>query len=85
MPQPPSTFAIAPGMRVLVTAGASGIGRAIADLFLAHGAAVHICDVADDFLADFATAWPGASASKADVSSDADVARLFEDVRRRLG
>ena len=85
MPQPPSTFAIAPGLRVLVTAGASGIGRAIADLFLAHGAAVHICDVADDFLADFATAWPGASASKADVSSDADVARLFEDVRRRLG
>jgi NAD(P)-dependent dehydrogenase (short-subunit alcohol dehydrogenase family) len=69
MPETPPTFAIAPGMRVLVTAGASGIGRAIADLLLAHGARVHICDVSDDFLADFAKAWPDAGRSKADVSS----------------
>jgi NAD(P)-dependent dehydrogenase (short-subunit alcohol dehydrogenase family) len=33
-----------PGLRVLVTAGASGIGRAIADLLIAEGARVHICD-----------------------------------------
>jgi NAD(P)-dependent dehydrogenase (short-subunit alcohol dehydrogenase family) len=85
MPQPPQTFALAPGTRVLVTAGASGIGRAIADLFLAHGANVHICDVSDPFLADFAKAWPKAGRSKADVSSEDDVARLFADVRAGLG
>ena len=85
MPQAPNTIALAPGTRVLVTAGASGIGRAIADLLLAHGARAHICDVSDDFLVDFAKAWPDAGRSKADVSSEADVARMFADVRAKLG
>jgi NAD(P)-dependent dehydrogenase (short-subunit alcohol dehydrogenase family) len=85
MPQAPNTIALAPGTRVLVTAGASGIGRAIADLLLAHGARGHICDVSDEFLADFAKAWPDAGRSKADVSSEADVARMFADVRAKLG
>ena len=85
MPRPPDTFVLQPGTRALVTAGASGIGRAIADLLLAHGARVHICDVSEEFLADFARAWPEAGRSKADVSSDADVARLFADVRANLG
>jgi NAD(P)-dependent dehydrogenase (short-subunit alcohol dehydrogenase family) len=85
MPQAPNTIALAPGTRVLVTAGASGIGRAIADLLLAHGARAHICDVSDDFLGDFAKAWPDAGRSKADVSSEADVARMFADVRAKFG
>ncbi len=51
-------FALAPGLRVVVTAGASGIGRAIADLLIARGARVHICDVSDEFLADFRAAHP---------------------------
>jgi len=85
MPQAPDTITLEPGTRVLVTAGASGIGRAIADLLLAHSARVHICDVSDDLLADFARAWPDAGRSKADVASEADVARLFDDVRADLG
>lgn len=85
MPPPPNTFSLAPGTRALVTAGASGIGRAISDLLIAHGARVHICDVSDEFLADFAAAHPQAGRSKADVSSDADVARLFADLRASLG
>jgi NAD(P)-dependent dehydrogenase (short-subunit alcohol dehydrogenase family) len=74
-----------PGTRALVTAGASGIGRAIADRLLRQGARVHICDVSDRFLADFAEAWPEAGVSKADVSSESDVERLFADVRNTLG
>jgi NAD(P)-dependent dehydrogenase (short-subunit alcohol dehydrogenase family) len=85
MPQAPDTFAITPGLRALVTAGASGIGRAISDVLIAHGAKVHICDVSEAFLADFAAAHPSAGASRADVSSESDVERLFADVKAKLG
>ncbi|MFO1249251.1 MAG: SDR family oxidoreductase [Alphaproteobacteria bacterium] len=64
-------------MRVLVTAGASGIGRVIAQALLKGGDKVHICDIAGEL--------PGASFTRADVSSEADVDRLFEDVRTELG
>ena len=85
MTQARNPLAIAPGLRVLVTAGASGIGRAIADLLLSEGARVHICDVSDAFLDDFGKVWPQAGRSKADVSSEQDVARLFDDLRAKLG
>lgn len=68
------------GQRVLVTAGAAGIGRAITEMLIDHGARVHICDVDEDALADFAAAYPGAGATRADVASEADVDRLFADV-----
>ncbi|MHA1566191.1 MAG: SDR family oxidoreductase [Alphaproteobacteria bacterium] len=73
------------GRRILVTAGASGIGRAIADLLIANGARVHICDVSDTFLSEFAAAYPGAGWTKADVSNEVDVDRMFADVAGTLG
>ena len=73
------------GMRALVTAGASGIGIAIADALIACGARVHICDVSGDFLAEFCKTRPEAAASRADVSSEADVERLFIEVQNSLG
>ena len=39
------------GLRVLVTAGAAGIGREIARTFVTHGARVQVCDVDDKALA----------------------------------
>jgi NAD(P)-dependent dehydrogenase (short-subunit alcohol dehydrogenase family) len=81
----PIVNGIKPGLRVLVTAGASGIGRAIVDMLALHGARIHICDVADDALAEFSRAYPDHGATKADVSSDDDTARLFEDIKTRLG
>ena len=72
------------GMRALVTAGASGIGLAIAEELIACGARVHICDVSGDFLAEFRKARPEAGASRADVATEADVERLFVEVQENL-
>lgn len=74
-----------PGLRVVVTAGASGIGRAIADMLIAHGARVHVCDISQAFIDDFRKAQPEAGASLADVADDADVDRLFDDAAATLG
>ena len=46
------------GLRVLITAGAAGIGRAMASLFVGHGARVHICDIDGQALAHCARAFP---------------------------
>jgi NAD(P)-dependent dehydrogenase (short-subunit alcohol dehydrogenase family) len=70
---------------VLVTAGAAGIGRAIAQAFAAHGARVHVCDVDRAALAEAQRLMPQVTQSVADVASLADVERLFADVRRSLG
>ena len=75
----------AQGLRVLVTAGAAGIGRAIARTFAVNGARVHICDVAQAALDAFGSEQPEVSRSLADVSHTGDVDRLFADVRRELG
>ncbi len=58
---------LAPNQRVLVTAGASGIGRAIADLLIDNGARIHVCDVSETFLEDFRRAHPGHGTSVCDV------------------
>jgi NAD(P)-dependent dehydrogenase (short-subunit alcohol dehydrogenase family) len=73
------------GKRVLVTAGAGGIGRAIAETFADAGARVHVCDVSTEALAALRKARPEITQTVADVSELADVDRLFVDVRRELG
>ncbi|MFO1350513.1 MAG: SDR family oxidoreductase [Gammaproteobacteria bacterium] len=73
------------GLRVLVTAGAAGIGRAIAETFLGQGAHVHICDIDKKALKDCQKANPALTASLCDVSDSAQVAALFEDVKSELG
>lgn len=71
--------------RVLVTAGASGIGAAAAAMFMASGSRVHICDVNETAIDAFLQANPTASGSVADVSDEGAVQSLFEIVRQELG
>ncbi len=73
------------GKRVVVTAGADGIGRAIARAFLDAGARVHICDVDAGKLAAFAAAAPGLGTTLADVADEAQVDRLFDEALAGLG
>lgn len=71
--------------RVVVTAGAAGIGRAIAEGFYRAGARVHVCDVDANSLNDLAKARPEIGRSRADVADPDQVARLFEEARAGLG
>jgi NAD(P)-dependent dehydrogenase (short-subunit alcohol dehydrogenase family) len=84
MNNPVASLAIPPGLRVVVTAGAAGIGRAIAEALLANDARVVVCDVDEAALAEFRQAHPGAGAVLADVSNEADVARLFQAAQSAL-
>lgn len=72
-------------LRVLVTAGANGIGRAITDAFMAEGAKVHICDVDAAALDAMAASHPMVTRSLCDVSDRAAVAQLFDDALGALG
>ncbi|MBF6606534.1 MAG: SDR family oxidoreductase [Chloroflexi bacterium] len=69
----------------IVTGGAQGIGRAIAQRLAADGATVVIADLNGDGAEVAAAAIPGAVALRADVSSQADVTRIVDDTIRRFG
>lgn len=70
--------------RVLITAGASGIGRAVAEKFVAEGARVLVCDI-DAAAIDNARSIDGIHAVAADVSDSASVSELFKEVENQLG
>lgn len=73
------------GTRVLVTAGASGIGRAIAKMLLESKANVWVCDIDANAVEHFRIDFPTAMATQGDVSSEADVANLFKQIEAAWG
>jgi NAD(P)-dependent dehydrogenase (short-subunit alcohol dehydrogenase family) len=72
----------AKGLRVLVTAGAGGIGLVIAKTFAAHGAKVHVCDVDDKALKSLPKEF---FRTKTDVSNVSQVDDLFQELQKSLG
>lgn len=71
--------------RVLITAGAGGIGLAIAKAFVANGARVHIADVNAEAVQQITQSNPGITGSVGDISKAADLDTLFNDVQAQLG
>ncbi len=65
-------------MRVAITAGASGIGYAMAKTFFSEGARVAICDADETALADFASAHPDAISVKASIADPQQVDAFFD-------
>ncbi len=73
------------GLRVMVSAGASGIGLAIARAFVREGARVAVCDVDAAALASLAANHPALHASACDVSQREEVGRWFKAALTHLG
>lgn len=73
------------GKRVVVTAGANGIGMVIAEGFVACGASVYVCDIDENAVASVIANNRGILGCVADVSDVAAVDRMFDDIDARLG
>ena len=73
------------GLRVMVSAGASGIGLEIARAFAREGASVHVCDVDAVALERLRTTDSAITSTRCDVSSRTEVARFFEQGISSLG
>jgi len=73
------------GLRVLITAGAGGIGLKVAQAFAGEGARVHVCDIDKAALAALGKAHPGIGASVCDVADRDAVAALFSEAIGKLG
>ena len=73
------------GKRVILTAGAAGIGRVTLKTFIDAGADVFVCDVDDDALNEVRSSFQNVGVIRADISDPDDVDRLFDTALERLG
>lgn len=73
------------GLRVLITAGAGGIGLEVARAFAREGAKVFVSDVDNDALAALAKTDPAFGKTHCDVADRTQVARMFEEGLKFLG
>ncbi|MGE5094605.1 MAG: SDR family oxidoreductase [Betaproteobacteria bacterium] len=73
------------GLRVMVSAGASGIGLEIARAFVREGARVHVCDVDRDSLGRLAASDAAIGTTVCDVADRSQVARFFDEGLAKLG
>jgi NAD(P)-dependent dehydrogenase (short-subunit alcohol dehydrogenase family) len=73
------------GLRVVVTAGAAGIGLGIARAFVREGARVHVCDVDIPALEALRQSDPAISQSICDIADRKAVAQLFDAAVSTLG
>lgn len=71
--------------RVLITAGAGGIGLAIAKAFAADGARVHIADINAEAVQAITAQYTAISATVGDISKPESLDTLFSDVQTHLG
>ena len=71
--------------RVLITAGAAGIGREFARAFAANGAKVYACDIDTQALAALEREVPGVIAKPCDMAKRSEIERMVPEAISALG
>jgi NAD(P)-dependent dehydrogenase (short-subunit alcohol dehydrogenase family) len=71
--------------RVIITAAATGIGRVTAEMFLAAGAKVEVCDVDEAGLKGFKAKHPAVGVTVTDVADEGQLARFLDTALANLG
>ena len=64
----------------LITAGAGGIGRIIAEALIGEGCRVHVCDIDTDAIESFLRENPDATATVADIADTGQVDQVFAEL-----
>lgn len=72
-------------LRVIITAAAAGIGRAIAGAFSKEGAQVHVCDVDEAAIKSFRSANPQIAATRVDVTRQSELDAWLDEALAALG
>lgn len=73
------------GLKVVITAGAAGIGLETARAFREEGAEVAVCDVDPQAVTNVANELPGVHAALCDVTDRTAVTAFIEDAAKRMG
>lgn len=73
------------GKKVLVTAGANGIGLAIATTFKQRGANVYVTDIDPEALSRLQQNHPDIYSSQSDISKEEDIRNMMEAAEKTLG
>ena len=76
---------IRPGLRVMISAGAAGIGRTIAETFVDRSAKVHVCDINEKALEYIYADRPDIGVFKADGAEETQINAWFDEAIERLG
>jgi NAD(P)-dependent dehydrogenase (short-subunit alcohol dehydrogenase family) len=71
--------------RVIITAAATGIGRVTAEMFLAAGARIEVCDVDEPGLKGFKSKHPAVGVTVTDVADEAQLNRFLDAALANLG
>jgi len=71
-------------LRVVVVAGASGIGKTIVETFVKQQCQVMVCDISDNHIESFKIDFPEVDIFKSDVSKYSDVKQFFDSVNQKM-
>ncbi len=79
------SLTLKPGFKVLITAGAAGIGRVIADTLADRGAKVWVCDISEAALEACRAERPDYGVVRCDVAEEAQIDAFFDQAIAGLG